>query len=220
MTGARDGPSTAVLPTGGGELLRQWRQRRGRSQLDLAVDTGISARHLSFVETGRSQPSRRLLLALAEQLDVPLRERNALMLAVGYAPVYTETDLDSEQMKAARESLERLLAGYEPYPALVTDRWGDIMLKNRATAPLVEGVDPTLLSRPINLYRLALHPDGLAAGCVTAPRGPPTSATAWPAWRGPPATRDSRSCWRRSAPTRVSRRPWTITTNPSPPSCS
>ena len=146
------------------------------SQLDLAMDTGISARHLSFIETGRSLPSRGTLHAIAEQLDVPLRERNAMMLAVGYAPIYSETDLDSEQMKAARESLERLVAGYEPYPALVTDRWGDIMLTNRATAPLVEGVDPTLLRRPINLYRLTLHPDGLA--------GRMRNRTAWTAHLG------------------------------------
>ncbi|GFG53654.1 transcriptional regulator [Mycolicibacterium agri] len=145
----------------GGALLRQWRQRRRRSQLDLALDTGISARHLSFVETGRSRPSRGLLLALAEQLEVPLRERNALMLAAGYAPVYAETDLDSAESQQAREAIERLLAGHEPYPAVVLDRWGDVVLSNRAVGPLLEGVDPELLAPPVNTYRLSLHPKGM-----------------------------------------------------------
>jgi transcriptional regulator with XRE-family HTH domain len=147
----------------GGDLLRQWRQRRRRSQLDLALDTGISARHLSFVETGRSRPSRGLLLALAEQLDVPLRERNALMLAAGYAPSYAESDLDSEQSQQARDALERLLAGHEPYPAVVLDRWGDVVLTNRAVGPLLDGVDPELLQPPINTYRLSLHPKGMVS---------------------------------------------------------
>ena len=147
----------------GGALLRQWRQRRRRSQLDLALDTGISARHLSFVETGRSRPSRGLLLALAEQLDVPLRERNALMLAAGYAPTYRESDLDSAESQQAREALARLLAGHEPYPAVVLDRWGDVVLTNRAVGPLLEGVDTQLLQPPINVYRLSLHPDGMVS---------------------------------------------------------
>jgi transcriptional regulator with XRE-family HTH domain len=147
---------------GGGELLREWRQRRRRSQLDLALETGISARHLSFVETGRAQPSRGLLLALAEQLDVPLRERNALMLAAGYAPTYAESDLDSAEIVLAREALEHLLAGHEPYPAVVLDRLGDVVLTNRAVGPLLEGVDPQLLTPPINVYRLSMHPKGIA----------------------------------------------------------
>ncbi len=147
----------------GGVLLRQWRQRRRRSQLDLALDTGISARHLSFVETGRSRPSRGLLLALAEQLDVPLRERNALMLAAGYAPTYAESDLDSTESQQARDALERLLAGHEPYPAVVLDRWGDVVLTNRAVGPLLDGVDARLLQPPINVYRLSLHPDGMVS---------------------------------------------------------
>jgi transcriptional regulator with XRE-family HTH domain len=147
----------------GGALLRQWRQRRRRSQLDLALDAGISARHLSFVETGRSRPSRRLLHALAEQLEVPLRERNALMLAAGYAPTYAESDLDSAESQQARDALAHLLAGHEPYPAVVLDRWGDVVLTNRAVGPLLEGVDPVLLKPPINTYRLSLHPDGLVS---------------------------------------------------------
>jgi transcriptional regulator with XRE-family HTH domain len=147
----------------GGELLRQWRQRRRRSQLDLALDAGISARHLSFVETGRSRPSRGLLLALAEQLDVPLRERNTLMLAAGYAPTYAESDLNGEETREARDALARLLAGHEPYPAVVLDRWGDVVLTNGAVGPLLEGVDAELLAAPINSYRLSLHPKGMVS---------------------------------------------------------
>lgn len=122
----------------------------------------MSARHLSFVETGRSQPSRALVLSLAEELDVPLRERNALMLAAGYAPTYTQTDLNDEQAHAARDAITRLLAGHEPYPALVFDRWGDVVLANRSVEPLLIGVHSDLLGPPINVYRMSLHPDGLA----------------------------------------------------------
>lgn len=146
---------------GAGELLRHWRQQRRRSQLDLALDTGVSARHLSFVETGRARPSSSLLLALAEQLDVPLRERNALLLAAGYAPAYSQTDLDGAPAQAVRESLGHLLAGHEPYPAVVFDRYGDVVLTNRAVGPLLEGADPQLLGPPVNVYRLGLHPAGL-----------------------------------------------------------
>jgi transcriptional regulator with XRE-family HTH domain len=146
-----------------GQLLRHWRQQRRRSQLDLALDTGVSARHLSFVETGRAQASSGLLLALAEQLDVPLRERNALLLAAGYAPAYSETDLDGASARAVRESLAHLLAGHEPYPAVVFDRYGDVVLTNRAVAPLLDGVNPSLLGPPVNVYRLGLHPGGLVS---------------------------------------------------------
>src|SRR3954462_2230620 len=145
-----------------GPLLRDWRQQRRRSQLDLALDAGVSARHLSFVETGLARPSSRLLLALAEQLDVPLRERNALLLAAGYAPAYSETALDGEQARAVRESLGHLLAGHQPYPAVVFDRYGDVVLANGAVGLLLEGVEPGLLGPPVNVYRLGLHPGGLA----------------------------------------------------------
>ena len=155
--------TTSRTPSrGAGDLLRHWRQQRRRSQLDLALDAGVSARHLSFVETGRARPSSGLLLALAERLDVPLRERNALLLAAGYAPAYSETALDGEQAAAVRESLGHLLAGHEPYPAVVLDRYGDVVLSNRAVGPLLEGADPALLGPPVNVYRLGLHPGGLA----------------------------------------------------------
>jgi transcriptional regulator with XRE-family HTH domain len=154
--------SSRTTSRGAGDLLRHWRQQRRRSQLDLALDAGVSARHLSFVETGRARPSSGLLLALAEQLEVPLRERNALLLAAGYAPAYSETALDGEQATAVRESLRHLLAGHEPYPAVVFDRYGDVVLTNRAVGPLLEGADPALLDPPVNVYRLGLHPGGLA----------------------------------------------------------
>jgi transcriptional regulator with XRE-family HTH domain len=156
----RTGPGRRPAPAG--ELLRHWRHQRRRSQLDLALDAGVSARHLSFVETGRARPSSGLLLALAEQLELPLRERNALLLAAGYAPAYSETDLDGAQARAVRASLEHLLAGHEPYPAVAFDRWGDVALTNRAVGPLLEGADPALLAPPVNVYRLGLHPGGLA----------------------------------------------------------
>jgi len=127
------------------------------------MDAGVSARHLSFVETGRARPSSGLLLALAEQLDLPLRERNALLLAGGYAPAYSETDLDGEQARTVRASLQHLLAGHEPYPAVAFDRWGDVVLTNGAVGPLLEGADPGLLGPPVNVYRLGLHPAGLAS---------------------------------------------------------
>lgn len=156
----RRGPSASGNRAG--DLLRQWREDRHRSQFNLALDVGVSARHLSFVETGRSQPSRGLLLALADELDVPLRERNVLMLAAGYAPGYAQSEGAAALSGAARGALKHLLAGHEPYPAVAFDRWGDIVLTNAATGPLLEGVDATLLEAPINLYRLSLHPDGLA----------------------------------------------------------
>jgi transcriptional regulator with XRE-family HTH domain len=155
---------TTAVPTAPrvGDLLRDWRRRRRLSQLDVSLDAAVSARHLSFVETGRSKPSRELVLHLAEFLDVPLRERNALLLAAGYAPAYSATDLDAAQARAVRESLGHLLAGHEPYPAVVFDRYGDVVLTNRAVGPLLEGADPALLDPPVNVYRLGLHPGGLA----------------------------------------------------------
>jgi transcriptional regulator with XRE-family HTH domain len=150
-----------------GDLLRDWRQRRRLSQLDLAVEAQVSSRHLSFVETGRSQPSRELVIDLAEQLDVPLRERNALLLAAGYAPVYRETPLDTDEMTPVREALDRLLRGHEPFPAVVTDKRWDLISANRpAQAVLSEGVAPELLAPPVNTLRVCMHPGGLAPRIV------------------------------------------------------
>lgn len=145
-----------------GGLLREWRQRRRISQLDLALDAGVSARHLSFLETGRSRPSREMVVLLAEQLDIPLRERNALLLAAGYAPLYRERGLDDPDFAAIRAAVARILAGHEPFPAVAVDRHWHLVAQNAGVAPLLEGVDPKLLAPPVNVLRLSLHPAGLA----------------------------------------------------------
>jgi transcriptional regulator with XRE-family HTH domain len=154
---------TAITPMYGvGELLRDWRQRRRLSQLDLALDAKVSARHISFVETGRANPSRELVLHLAEQLEVPLRDRNSLLLAAGYAPVYAETPLDSEAMSPARAALDKILKGNEPFPALVVDRRWDLIAANAPAMAIMSNVDPKQLEAPVNTIRICLHPDGLA----------------------------------------------------------
>jgi transcriptional regulator with XRE-family HTH domain len=149
-----------------GELLRQWRERRRRSQLDLALAAEISARHLSFVETGRARPSRDMLLRLAEQLEVPLRERNHLLLAGGYAPVFGQAALDAPEMAGVREALRKVLAGHEPYPAVVVDRSWNLVDANAAVGVLLGPVDPELLAPPANVLRVSLHPDGMASQIV------------------------------------------------------
>ncbi|MFJ7911135.1 helix-turn-helix domain-containing protein [Kitasatospora sp. NPDC096204] len=148
--------------TGVGPLLRGWRERRQLSQLQLALRADSSARHLSFVENGRSRPSRELVLRLAEHLDVPVRERNTLLLAAGYAPHYPETPLDDPSMAALRGGLERLLAAHDPYPAVVVDGSFRVLAANRALGLLLDGIAPHLLEPPLNAIRITLHPDGLA----------------------------------------------------------
>jgi transcriptional regulator with XRE-family HTH domain len=144
-------------------LLRDWRHRRRLSQLDLALGAEVSARHLSFVETGRSKPSRELLLHLAEHLDVPLRERNSLLLAAGYAPFYGERGLDGEDMVPVRNALEKILGSHEPFPAVIVDRRWDLVTGNRpAMSLMTEGVADHLLAPPVNALRVSLHPEGLA----------------------------------------------------------
>jgi transcriptional regulator with XRE-family HTH domain len=145
-----------------GTLLRQWRQRRHLSQLALALKADISQRHLSFVESGRAQPSRDMVLHLTEQLAVPLRERNRLLLAAGYAPVFPERPLDDPALDVARRAVERVLRGHEPYPALAVDRHWTLVAANRAVTVLLAGVDPSLLAPPVNVLRVSLHPRGLA----------------------------------------------------------
>ncbi|MGX1668396.1 helix-turn-helix domain-containing protein [Streptomyces sp. NPDC055400] len=154
--------ATRARQSGIGPLLREWRERRRVSQLELALRADSSARHLSFVETGRSRPSEELVLRLAEHLDVPVRERNALLLAAGYAPRFAETPLDDPSMGALREGLDRLLHGYEPYPALVVDATYTVVAANRGIAMLMEGIPESLLAPPLNAMRLTLHPEGLA----------------------------------------------------------
>ncbi|WP_327364487.1 helix-turn-helix domain-containing protein [Streptomyces sp. NBC_01296] len=150
------------LPPPVGALLRTWRERRGISQLELAGRADSSSRHISFIETGRSRPSEGMLLRLADRLDVPVRERNALLLAAGYAPRYAQTPLDDPSMEALREGLERLLTGYEPYPALVVDATYQVVAANRGIAMLLDGLPEHLLVPPLNTMRITLHPEGLA----------------------------------------------------------
>ncbi len=145
-----------------GTMLRDWRRRRRLSQLDLALEAGVSARHLSFVETGRANPSPEMVLQLAEQLEVPLRDRNQLLLAAGYAPQFGARSLDDPDMAPVRDALGRVLAGHEPYPAFAVDRGWNLVASNGALAPLLEGVSPELLIPPVNCMRLALHPEGVA----------------------------------------------------------
>jgi transcriptional regulator with XRE-family HTH domain len=146
-----------------GHLIRDWRQLRRLSQLDLALEAEISQKHLSFVESGRSVPSRDMVLLLAEHLGVPLRERNALLLSAGYAPVYLERSLEDPSLQAARSAIDLLLKGHEPYPAVAVDRHWTLLAANRMIAPLLAGVeDADLLRPPVNVLRLSLHPRGLA----------------------------------------------------------
>jgi transcriptional regulator with XRE-family HTH domain len=157
------GVANAPAGKGGvGELLREWRQRRRLSQLDFSLQAGISSRHLSFVETGRSAPSRDMVLHLAEELRLPLRERNRLLLAAGYAPVFTESSLGSPQLAAVSEAVRQVLAGHEPYPAAVVDRWWNLVDGSAGLALLTEGLPAELLEPPVNVLRASLHPDGLA----------------------------------------------------------
>ncbi|MCM3882625.1 helix-turn-helix domain-containing protein [Frankia sp. R82] len=162
-------PSPSGPTIGVGQLLRTWRRRRKLSQLDLALIAGTSTRHLSCVETGRSRPSRAMVLRLAEYLDVPLQERNNLLLAAGYAPVFQGSSLDSDQMMMVRAALNALLAGHEPYPATVIDQNWDVVESNRAMSVLLASVPAHLTDPGANVMRLILHPDGLASQCLNFP---------------------------------------------------
>jgi transcriptional regulator with XRE-family HTH domain len=145
-----------------GNHLRDWRQRRRLSQLDLALEAEISTKHLSFLETGRAQPSREMVLRLAEHLDVPLRERNVLLVSAGYAPVFPQRPLADPALEAARKAVDLVLKGHEPYPALAVDRHWTLLAHNAAVPPLLAGADAALLAPPVNVLRLSLHPKGLA----------------------------------------------------------
>src|ERR1700741_5103680 len=149
-----------------GDHLRQWRQRRHLSQLDLAGDAEISARHLSFVETGRAAPSRDMVLRLAERLEVPLRERNVLLVAAGYAPAFPQRPLDDPALKSARAAIDLVLKAHEPNPALAYDRHWNLVSANRMVMPLLEGIPSRLLGQPFNVLRLSFHPEALAARTV------------------------------------------------------
>ncbi len=146
-----------------GDFLREWRRRRRMSQLDLALEAEISQRHLSFLESGRAAPSRDMLLHLAERLEVPLRERNPMLLAAGFAPVFAERKLDDPALQPARRAIDMVLKGHEPFPALAVDRHWTLVAANAAVAPLLADVgDRSLIEGPVNVLRLSLHPQGLA----------------------------------------------------------
>src|SRR6202051_1488256 len=149
-----------------GDHLREWRQRRHLSQLDLAGGAEISARHLSFVETARAPPARDMVMKLAERLNVPLRERNVLLVAAGFAPAFPQRSLDDPALKSAREAINLVLKAHEPNPALAYDRHWNLVSANRMVAPLLEGVPERLLGQPFNILRLAFHPEGLHARTV------------------------------------------------------
>lgn len=163
----------SLSQTSFGEELKEWRRRRRLSQMELAGEAGLSTRHLSFLETGRSQPSRAMVLRLADELALPLREQNLLLVAAGYAPLHPARRLDDPGLGAAREVVRRIVGGHMPYPALAVDRHWTMLEANAAVGTLVEGVDPALLVPPVNVVRLSLHPGGLAPRIVD-----------FPAWRG------------------------------------
>ena len=155
-------PARNAIPSPFGERLRHWRQRRRLSQLDLAHVAEVSTRHLSYVETGRASPSRDMVLRLVDRLEVPLRERNALLEAAGFAPMYRERPLEAPDMAPARAAVQRILECHEPWPALAMDRHWNLVMANRMVAPLMAGASPELLQGRINVLRLSLHPEGLA----------------------------------------------------------
>jgi transcriptional regulator with XRE-family HTH domain len=156
--------ATATASLNVGSLLRTWRKRRRLTQLEVALDAGISARHLSFVETGRSKPGRAMLLGVTERLAIPYRERNEILLAAGYAPAFPERPLEDPALSPARDALDRILAAHDPYPAIVFDRAWNVVAANAATTSIVEylDIDPSLLEPPVNVLRIGFHPRGLA----------------------------------------------------------
>jgi transcriptional regulator with XRE-family HTH domain len=156
--------TTARPPVG--QLLREWRERRRLSQLDLSMQADISTRHLSFVETGRSRPTPAMIIKLTEHLEVPLRERNQLLLAGGYAPEYPQHGLDEPELSAVRGALRQVLDGHEPYPAVVINRWWELVDSNAALGALITACAPHLLEPPVNVLRLSLHPEGMAPHIV------------------------------------------------------
>ena len=160
-------PSRPVI----GPELRAWRQRRRLSQLELALSANISQRHLSFIESGRARPSREMVLQLAKELDVPLRDRNDLLLAAGFAPVFSDRSLEDPTLAAGKQLLETILRAHAPHPALAIDRHWQMISANAAVAPLLGGVsNPSLLTPPVNVLRLSLHPGGLAPRIANLPQ--------------------------------------------------
>jgi transcriptional regulator with XRE-family HTH domain len=161
--------ATASLQTPIGPVLREWRERRRLTQLELALDAGISPRHLSFVENGRSKPGRELLLRVLEQLEVPVREQNRLLLASGHAPAFPERALEDAELQPVREALDQILTGHEPYPAVVVDRWWELVAANASVALFTGLAAPHLLEPPVNALRVTLHPEGMAPHILNLP---------------------------------------------------
>lgn len=149
-----------------GNLIKNWRERRRKSQLELALDAEISTRHLSFVETGRAKPSREMILLLAENLQIPLRERNKILITGGYAPIFTEKNLGDDSLSTVRTAIDLILKAHEPFPALAVDRHWNMVAANRIVPLILDGVSPKLLENPVNVLRLSLHPEGLAPKIV------------------------------------------------------
>ncbi len=145
-----------------GAMLRAWRERRRMTQLELALEADVSTRHVSFLETGRSRPSREMIQRLSEELQIPLREQNALLVAAGFAPIHPRRDLDERDLEPVRKAVDLVLAGHEPYPALAVDRYWNLVAANDALRPFFGGVSPSLLVAPINVLRATFHPEGLA----------------------------------------------------------
>lgn len=158
--------TTVSQPLTIGSLLRRWRDQRRLSQMELALEAAVSTRHLSFVETGRAKPSREMVVRLAEHLDVPLRERNELLLAAGYAPAYPESSLEDSELDQVRDAVRRLLAAHEPFPAIAVDRRWELVDGNAGVPLITAGAAPHLLEPPVNALRLALHPEGMAPRIV------------------------------------------------------
>jgi len=157
-----EAPAAGIRPTHVGALLRSWRERRRLTQLDLALAADVSTRHLSYVETGKSRPTSSMILHLSDQLEIPLRERNALLLAGGYAPAYPQDALDAPSLSAVNDAINSVLEGHQPYPAVVVDRHWEMVAGNAAIAVLTAGAAEHLLEPPVNVLRLSLHPDGMA----------------------------------------------------------
>lgn len=152
-----------------GDLLRSWRQRRRVSQLDLAIEAEVSSRHISFLETGRARPSREMVMKLSEELDVPLRHRNRLLVAAGFAPVFREREVRAPEMEVVRQALDKILAGHEPYPALVVDAAWNLVAANSAVSMFMDGVPEELLEEPVNVMRLSLHPQAMGGKLLNLP---------------------------------------------------
>jgi transcriptional regulator with XRE-family HTH domain len=158
--------TASATRAGVGELMKEWRSRRRRSQLDLSLEVGVSTRHLSFVETGRARPSPELVLAVAEHLEVPLRDRNTMLLAAGYAPRFHQRPIDDPALAEVRSAIQTLLGAHDPYPGVAIDRQWNVVLANTAASALLAGVPAAVLDPRPNVFRICLHPDGLAARTI------------------------------------------------------